>query len=173
MKIIPQKVLLFLLFLTFPLWQQCKISYSTSGASIPPDARTVSIDYFQNRAPIVVPNLSTTFTESLKDKFISQTSLDLINGKGDLHFEGEIVDYNTQPINIQGNERAAQNRLTIAVKVTFINQKAPKFNFENQTFSRYADYSSTQELSAVENQLIDEIVEQLVQDIFNKSVVNW
>ena len=97
---------------------------------------------------------------------------DRTNSVGDISFEGYISDYNSQPTAIQGNEQAALNRLTITVKVKFINTKDEKQNFES-SFSRYADYDSKQNLSTVENQLISEICNQLVDDIFNKAMINW
>ncbi|MBC8464146.1 MAG: LptE family protein [Bacteroidetes bacterium] len=146
--------------------------YSFTGASISPEVETVSIAYFPNNAPMVQPTLSNTFTESLKDKFISQTNLDLLNNNGDLHFEGSITGYKVKPIAIQANETAAQNRLTISVKVAFTNAFDEENNF-SKSFSRFADYSSTQDLSAVETELIEQIVDELTEDIFNKAVANW
>jgi hypothetical protein len=116
--------------------------------------------------------LSQTFTEKLKDKFISQTSLALADKNGDLTFEGSITNYSVTPISIQTNEIAAQNRLTISVNVKFTNLKDEKQNFET-SFSRYADYESTKNLATIEDQLITEINDQLVDDIFNKAVINW
>lgn len=146
--------------------------YSFSGASISPEARTISIDYFQNKAPLVQPTLSQQFTDALKDKFTNETNLDLVAENGDLHIEGSIVDYKTRPQAIQGNEVAALNRLTISVKAKFINIYDEKQNFES-TFTRFQDYESSLSLSDVEETLIQQINEELVQDIFNKAVVNW
>ncbi len=146
--------------------------YSFTGASIAPDIKTVNIQYFPNTALLIQPTLSQVFTEKLKDKFLSQTSLTLANKTGDLNFSGAITGYDVQPISIQGNDQAAQNRLTITVSVKFSNLKNEKQNFET-SFSRYADYLSTQNLSAVENDLIKDITTQLVSDIFNKAVINW
>ena len=146
--------------------------YSFTGASISPDIKTVSIQLFPNRAPIVQPSLSNAFTEKLKDKFVSETSLSLVKDNGDLNFEGAITDYNTQPTAITGNDNASLNRLTITVSVKFTNTKDSKQDFETN-FSRYADYASNQSLSAVEQTLITQINSQLVDDIFNKAVVNW
>lgn len=151
----------------------CSIKYSFTGASIPPGTETVSIAEFPNMAPLVNPMLSNILTEALKDKFMTQTSLQLVQQNGHLQFEGTIVDYNTKPMAIQaGTDQAAQNRLTITIKVKFVNEKDPKANFDTQ-FSRYEDYSSDQNLQDVEDSLIEVIVEQLVDDIFNKAVVNW
>lgn len=146
--------------------------YTFSGASLSPDLKTISVAYFQNRASIVQPTLSQTFTEKLKDKFLSQTNLTLTNGEADLTFEGYISGYNTQPIAIQGNETAAQNRLTISVFVKFVNTKDDKLSFET-SFSRYYDYDSKLNLSSIESEAITEITRQLTDDIFNKAASNW
>lgn len=151
----------------------CTIKYSFTGASIPPGTESVSVADFPNMAPLVNPTLSNTFTEALKDKFMTQTSLQLIQQNGDLQFEGSIVDYSTKPMAIQaGSDQAAQNRLTIAIKVKFSNAKDPKADFDTR-FSRYADYDSSKSLQEVEDALVEEIVDQLIDDIFNKAVVNW
>ena len=152
----------------------CKAKYSFTGASIPADVKTVSIQYFPNYAPLAQPTLSQSFTEALRDIFLSQTNLNLIERSGDLQFEGAITGYSTNPVAIQGNEvsAASLNRLTITVNVKFINTKDENQNFES-SFSRFTDYDASQNLSAVEAVLIKEINDQLVQDIFNKSVTNW
>jgi hypothetical protein len=146
--------------------------YSFSGASIPPEAKTISIKYFDNYAPIVQPTLSQSFTEALQNRFTSQTTLRLVAKNGDLHLEGIISGYSVSPIAIQGNETAALQRLTIMVKVKFVNKYDPKMDFET-SFSRYADFESSQNLSSVEGELIRQINEQLTEDIFNKAAVNW
>jgi hypothetical protein len=151
----------------------CKVNYSFTGASISPDVKTITIDYFQNKATLVIPTLSRDLTEALRDYFTSQTSLTLMERGGDLVLEGSITVYEAgKPVAIQGNEQAAMNRMTITVNVKFTNRKNEKQNYE-QTFSRYQDYPSSQPLSAVQNQLIDDINRMLVDDIFKKSVVNW
>ncbi|MCF8327487.1 MAG: hypothetical protein K9I29_04265 [Bacteroidales bacterium] len=151
--------------------QACGV-YSFTGASIPPEAETITIKYFPNNASLVNANLSQTFTNKLKDRFQSQTNLNLTGSGGDLYFEGEIVEYKTKPVAIQGNDQAAMNRLTISVKVKFRNRYDEESNFET-TFTRYEDFDSSQNLSAVEDQLVEQISEYLIDDIFNKSVVNW
>ncbi|MBI5218545.1 MAG: LptE family protein [Bacteroidia bacterium] len=159
-------------FFSCIIFTACKVSYSFTGASISPDTKTVAIQYFPNRAPNFQPILSQEFTEALKDKFTSQTSLQLINSTGDLNFEGEIKDYRVEPLAIQQNQTASLNRLTITVRVKFSNSKNPKQDFDT-SFSRYEDYESSKSLDSVEKELIKQIVKQLVEDIFNKSVVNW
>lgn len=146
--------------------------YSFTGASIPPEAKTISIQQFPNNAPLVQPVLSQLLTDALSDKFSSQTNLSQIPVSGDLAFEGSITDYRTQPVAISGDQTAQLNRLTIAVKVVFTNRVDEKQNFET-TFSQFKDYDSSLALSSVEETLMGEIIEALVQDIFNRSVVNW
>jgi hypothetical protein len=150
----------------------CKVSYSFTGAAIAPDVKTISIMNFPNKATPVVPTLSRDLTEMLRDYFISQTSLTLVDRNGDLNLEGSITGYSVLPVAIQGNETAALNRMTITVSVKFTNRKDEKQNFES-SFSRYQDYPSTQPLASVQDDLIAQINQQLVEDIFNKSVANW
>ncbi len=150
----------------------CKMSYSFSGASIPPEAKTVSVQYFQNNASLAPPTLSQTFTEALRNKLSTQTRLGLINKGGDLSFGGSVTNYSTSPIAIQNTDQAALNRLTITVNVKYTCSFDEKKDFE-QSFTRFFDYSSTQSLTEVEEQLIQSINEQLVQDIFNKALNDW
>ncbi len=174
-SIIQTKILsITILVLTLSFHSCFTVSYSLSGASIPPEAKTVSVNYFQNNAPLINPLLGQTLTDELKDKFVSQTSLRLVNGVGDLHFEGEITGYDTKPMAIKENDVAAENRLTITIRVKYTNSKDPdaKFDFD-KSFSRFENYSSTYDLSEVESELVEKIVIQLVEDIFNESVVNW
>lgn len=164
-------ILYLLLFPALFLMAGCGI-YSFTGASISPDVKTVSIKYFPNNAPMVQPTLSRKFTEVLRDKFTSQTSLNMVSSNGDLNIEGEITGYSTDPVAIQGDQKAALQRLKITVNVRFTNKKDEKQNFES-SFSRFADYDAQSRLSDVEDGLIDQINEELAQDVFNKAVVNW
>jgi len=166
-----RKLTLFIVLFIF-INQACTIRYGLTGASIAPDVKTISVQYFVNRAPLGMANLEQYFTDELKDKFKSQTSLVLVNDMGHLNFEGEITKYFTQPMAITGNETASQNRLSITVHVKFTNEIQPEFNFDT-SFTQFADYDSNLDLSSVEQQLVEEITEKLIEDIFNKSVVNW
>lgn len=154
------------------LLNSCSVKYSFTGTSIDPNIKSVSIAYFESFAPLAKPTLSQVFTEALKDRFIQQTNLSLVKNNGDIQFSGKITGYETRPVAIQGNETAALNRLTITVEVEYVNTQDEDKNFK-QSFSRFEDYSSSQALSAVEDNLIEEINEQLIQDIFNKSVSDW
>ena len=146
--------------------------YSFSGASIPEAAKTFSVAYFPNNAPMVSPTLSTTFVEALKDKFSRQTKLQLVDEGGDFAFEGEIVGYSSVTASVSSDDYALLNRLTITVKVNFTNVVNPDDSF-NQTFKAYADYDSTTLLTDIQSELDAEIVEQLVHDIYQAAASNW
>ena len=150
----------------------CTVKYSLSGASIPPDAKTFSVAYFPNNAPMVAPVLSATMTDELTQRFASRTSLMQVEEGGDFAFEGEIVGYSSTTSSVSSGDYALQNRLTISVKVKFTNAIDDKMSF-NRNFSAYADYDSTKLLTEVESELIPQIVEQLVTDIFQAAASNW
>ena len=135
--------------------------YSFTGASIPAEAKTVSIQHF----------LSEQLTNTLRDYFMNQTTLEEVPINGDLAIEGEIVDYKTTPTAITGDQ-AALNRLTITVNVRFINIYDESKNFE-QKFSQYEDYQSNLDFSSIQDELTESICAKLCEDIFNKAVVNW
>jgi len=162
---------LLLIAVTMFLLTGCGV-YSFTGASIPAEAKTVSVQYFPNNANLVQPMLSSTLTNTLRDYFMNQTSLSEVDNNGDIAIEGEIVDYATAPTAITGDQTAALNRLTITVNVRFFNKYDESKNFE-QKFSQYEDYPSTQDLNSVQETLMTTIVEKLCEDIFNKAVVNW
>lgn len=149
----------------------CSGGYSFTGGDVG-DAKTFSVDFFQNFAPLVNPNLSQLFTEELKDIFVQQTNLKLRPDDGDLHFEGTIVDYSVMPISAQANLSSSQSRLTITVNVIFTNKLDEKKNFQ-QRFTRFADFSSDQNFAAVEDALVRQINRELAENILNKAIVNW
>lgn len=150
----------------------CKVSYSFTGASISPDVKTVSVDYFQNLASLVYPQLSSKFTEALKDRFVTQTSLNAVREGGDLQFSGQITSYGVTPIAIQANETAAQNRLTISIRVKFENVRDKTFNFD-KTFTQFENFDSNLDFSSIEAEKVDLIITKLIDEIFNNSVANW
>lgn len=146
--------------------------YSHTGASVPADAKTFSVQYIPNLASIVQPTLSQILTEKLKRKFINETQLQLAQSEADLEFSGKIIDYRTAPVGVQGNQQNAVNQLTINVEITFESKKEEKKNF-TQVFTTFVNYPAEQTLAAVENELIQKATDQLVTDIFNKAFINW
>lgn len=162
------KRLLFLLLLF--LFSSCGI-YSFSGVNLG-SAKTVSFSYFDNIAKIVNPNLSQKFYDKMYDKFVSQSSLNFVQRDGDLSFSGKIISYDVKPIDIKAGETAANNRLTVTVKIKFTNFTNPKQNFD-KTFSWFYDYETSKNLSDIEDEATDAIVEHVVDEMFNSSVANW
>ncbi|MCF8226441.1 MAG: hypothetical protein K9J30_11245 [Bacteroidales bacterium] len=149
------------------------VSYSFTGVNIDPNIyQTFTVDYFPNRAPVVQAQLSQLFTDALIDKVQSNTSLELVPAGGDVSFSGEIRNYETKPTAITSDETAARNRLTITIRVVYTNNIDPDASFES-AFSRYEDYDSSQNLADVEEELIELIMENILEDIFNKAFVNW
>ena len=159
-------------FVAFLSVVACSVKYSFTGASIAPEIRTVSVSSFTNIAPMVAPILAPTITSELQDKFSRSTSLIPLNKGGDMAFEGVITGYTSTPTAVTSDEYASQNRLTVTVKVKFTNKFQPKMSFD-KSFSAYLDYDNTQLLQQVEGALIPEIVDQIVEDIFNASASNW
>lgn len=159
--------LIFLLFLS----ESCGV-YSFTGGSTG-DAETIQIDNFPNNAQLVEPGLSQEFTNALQDRFLRQTNLKLTNSGGDLLFEGEITQYRVIPIAATADQTAAQNRLTIAVRVRFYNRLVEEDNFE-KTFSFFSDFDANAQLTgSVLETAYAEIFERITQDIFNASVAKW
>lgn len=162
---------LFVVFILLTFLQGCGV-YSFTGASIPPEAKTFSVQQFQNNALLVEPLLSNILTTALRDKFMNQTPLSSVTVNGDLAFDGEITEYVTSPVAIQSDQTAGLNRLTITVNVRFFNKFEESKNFETK-FTQYKDYPPEQDLNAVKDALIAEITDMLIDNIFNRAVVNW
>ena len=147
-------------------------AYSFTGGSTG-DAKTIQIDFFPNQAALVEPTLSQRFTLDMQDLFLRQTNLDLVNNNGDLRFEGEITQYRVNPMSATSQQTAAQNRLTITVNVRFYNRLKEEDDFEKQ-FSFYSDFDANSQLTGgVLDSALDEILERVIQDIFNASVAKW
>jgi len=162
--------ILLLFFLTSAV--SCKVNYSFSGASTG-NLNTVAVQYFQDRSNLAPPTLAQTFTDELKDFIQRQTKLTLINGAADANFEGEIRIYDGQrPVAISGDDLATLNRFTIAVRIKYTNAKDPEQSFQ-ETFTHYQDYDSKSSFQEVESELIETIVKQIIEDVFNRAFVNW
>lgn len=147
--------------------------YSFSGTSIQPDINTITIGYFEYKALKVNPSLSNELTEAIRTRFRRMTRLEQVDTDGDLEITGEVTGYTVAASAVAAGDVASKNRLTITVKVNFTNRKYPEDNFEDKNFSGYADYDSSLSLDAVEAGLTTEIVDKLVEDIFNATVAQW
>jgi hypothetical protein len=150
----------------------CKVNYGFKGISIPPEAKTISVAFFQNNAAMASPSESQKFTEKMRDMVSSQTNLALTKQNGDLQFEGAIVDYAVSPVAVQSTDQAALNRLTVTINVKYTNSIDQSKSF-NQNFQRFYDYSSSKTLSAIESEALDEINRQIAEDVFQKAFNNW
>lgn len=162
----------FSLCLTALLVHSCGI-YSFTGTSIQPDVKTVTINYFEYKALKVNPALSNQITDALRDKFTKLTKLEQVDMDGDIEIVGAITGYDVKATAVTANEQAAQNRLTVTVKINFTNRKYPEDDFPDKSFSAYADFDAASSLDAEEATLCEEIVEKLCEDIFNATVANW
>ncbi len=148
------------------------MKYSTTGASIPVEAQTVSVQFFENRAPLVEATLSQRITDALKDYIQANSRLILVNGIGDLDFEGEITGYDSRPTSVTAGDIAANSRFTISVKVRYTNSFDSSKDWE-LNFSRFEDYPNIQTFEEAQTAYTDDILKLLIEDIFNKAFVNW
>lgn len=146
--------------------------YSFTGTNIQSDVKTISIPFVEYKALRVNPSLSNELTEALQDKFRKLTSLEQVDVDGDLELVCEVTGYDVKPQAVTANEVAAQNRLTVTVKIEFSNRKYPEDDV-SQSFSAYEDYDSSNSLDAVESTLCTTIIDKLVEDIFNATVAQW
>lgn len=167
-----KKSIYFLLFLiTTSVFVGCGIYKFNSGEV--GDAKTLQVNFFPNQAPLVEPTLSQKFTQDMQDLFLRQTNLTLVSNGGDLRYEGEIIGYRVNPMSATAQQTAAQNRLTITVNVRFFNRLKEEDDFEKQ-FSFYSDFDANSQLTGgVLETALDEILERVIQDIFNASLAKW
>ncbi len=150
----------------------CSISVTMSGASIPENIASYSVQYFDNRAPLINPTLSQEFTEGLKDRVTNESRLKLVSNTGDVDFSGEITGYDIRPMAIQADAVSAQTRLSMTVKVRYKNYKDPKQNWES-SFSAYREFDSSLNINDVEADLTKEMIEEITENIFNKAFADW
>ena len=168
MKKLP--LLLLVIMVTF---NSCSIKFN--GASIPPEMKTIKVEFFENNAQLVVANLSQQFTEDLKNRIRSQTRLSLTQGDADAVLEGRITGYDIRPVTLTDNKQqtAGASRLTITVSAKYTNNLDTKQSFE-ESFTRYKDFAlNSNSLQSLEQQLIKDINVMLTEDIFNRAFAQW
>lgn len=161
------KYILILIVLNFT---SCGV-YSFTGASIPEGAETIKIPLVSNKANIIVPSLSQTFTEKLQDRCANETSLNLTNNEQDLLLKGIITKYETRPISAAGTDIAESNEIVIAIEIEFLNSNTG--DKWKQMFTQTSTYDRATNLKDVEDDLIEEISNLLIDAIFNRAFVNW
>lgn len=151
----------------------CKV-YSFTGASLPADVKTVTVEQLRNSASNAPALLNQTITDALKNKLITEASLRQVTYDGDVVFKGAVTGYSFSAQAPTAQLQSGVNRLTITVQVSYENKKYPKDSWKQpETFSRYSDAPGTANLSDVQDALIKDIVKQLMDDIFNKAFVKW
>lgn len=162
----------YLIFSAIFLLQSCG-AYTFSGASIPEEMKTISVQFFENNATLVVPYLSSQFTEALKERIRNQSRLSIERGEADANLEGRITDYTIRPVSIQGNDRAGLTRITVTVSVKYTNTLKPEQGFE-ESFNASQEFSLNQgPLESQQQKLITLINRQLSELIFNRAFANW
>tara|TARA_B100000614_G_C14321505_1_gene400651 strand:+ start:47 stop:550 length:504 start_codon:yes stop_codon:yes gene_type:complete len=166
------KIINIITVLVYIVLVSCNI-YSFSGASISNDVKSFSVDYIKSQTTNSPSSLNQSITDNLQTLILNQTNLSLQEKSiADLNFKGTIIKYEIKPIAITSNETTAKNRLTIKLKLEYVNNKNKDLNYTT-TFNRYRDFDSSINFSDVELVLIEEITKELAEDIFNKAFVNW
>ena len=151
----------------------CSISYSFSGSSVDyTKVASISINEFPNIAQWVYAPLAQQFTENLRDKYTRQTKLRILREGGDLDLEGEITGYDLMPLAVSENTFASQSRLTITVRVRFVNKTDPDQDFE-RTFSAKSEFDNTNTIDQVQDELCDVIMKEIIDQIYNATVATW
>jgi len=149
------------------------LNYSTKSASAPLEAKTFSVQYFENQARTQEAGLAQRVTDDLKDYIQGNSRMILITtGTGDTDFEGAITGYDVKPVAIVSGDQAAKNRFTITIKVKFTCEVKPELNYES-SFSRYEDFESTMDFETAKATYANDILKLLIEDIYNKAFVNW
>ena len=151
--------------------------YSFTGSSIPVGVETFQVNYFDNTAggkpgSTIEPGLDRDFTIALQDLIVNQTSLNLVNEGGDIIYSGEIVEYSVTPMAATAEIKAAQNRLTMAVMVSYENVSNEDDNIEKR-FSFYYDFPGNLQVYDIKDSALEEIFERITQDIFNETLAKW
>lgn len=146
--------------------------YSFIGSSLNPNVKTAQINTIRNNAPLKDLTLSNNFTNSLIDRFDQRTNLTIKNDKADISIDGAIIKYELSFANITSNATAAQNRLTIAVKINYQNNIESTKSFD-KTFEDFENFDANSSLTDVESTLVPIITEKLIDRIFNAIITDW
>jgi hypothetical protein len=174
MKNMIKNYIIFSLFLTgIAFFWGC---YSFKGISIDPNIKTFAVRTFETTAQNAPPTLAIDFSERLKDKVRGETPLSLKNDEPDCEFSGSISEFDVVPLAPKAGETVARNQLKISVNVKYsINKEGLKTEYPEagRTFSFFSEFPSDSDLTAVQDQLIEEISKQLLEDIFNAAFNNW
>lgn len=162
-----------LILIMIATWQSCRVSYKFNGAALNYDVyKTIYVSNFPIRAALVYPPLQQTFENELLDYITRNTRLRTVDSKSDLELTGEITGYSLSPQAVNEDAYASKTRLTISVRVKYVDTKAQGKDID-QTFSAYRDFDSSQMLTDVQDELCQQISKELVDLIFNATLGNW
>lgn len=151
----------------------CSVSYKLNGASIDyTKTKTIQINDFPIRSTYVWGPMASMFNNALRDEFANHTRLQQVKRNGDLKIEGEILNYSQRNKSVSGEGYSAQTELTVTVNVRFTNKAKHGEDFERQ-FSASQSYETTKSLADVQEELVKQIIDDLVEQIFNATVANW
>lgn len=169
-----QQVVATLLFTLIILGSGCKVKYGFKGISIPPEAKTISVQMFTNQADLTAPAEPQLLSQKLRDAVSSQTNLGMIKQGGDLKFEEcRITAYTNNPQAITGDDQNSLRRLSVTITINYVNKFDASKSFSDRAFTRFFDYPGTKTQSEIENEALEQINRQLVEDIFNAAFNNW
>lgn len=150
----------------------CSVNYSFSGID-DSGADTFAVDYLRTQTPLASETFAQRLTEGMKDLILQRSSLDVVAADADLTYSGFITGYDVRPVSNQSNETAALNRLSVTVRISYVNLKEPDKSFADRTFSEFVDFDASLDFASVETGLWDELLDKLTQSVFNASLGNW
>lgn len=154
----------------------CSISYTFNQSTIDYNViKTIRISDFPNHATLISPGLSIMLTDAVKDKFTRSTRLEMVNANADLELEGEIIGYNVTPMAVKEDAYSSESKLTITIRVRYFNNVQPDKSFtgQGQTISAYTTFDSNRMLTEIQSEKDEEIVSELVDQIYNLTIADW
>ena len=164
-----------MMLLTVVLLTACSITYKFNGSSIDyTKVKTITFETFPNRSTgFVWGPMESMFNTALQDIYMQQTRLQQVKRGGDLELSGEITNYDAynKGVGADGYSTMAEVRMT--VRVNFTNRSNPSENFESKQFSSSREYDATQQLASVQDELVNQMIKDIVEQIFNSTVANW
>jgi hypothetical protein len=157
--------------LLFFVWSACSFTYSFQGGRLNYDmVKTITIHEFPNRTPNY-PLLSQTLDQALRKRYIEQTRLAPVNSNGDIEIEGEITGYTLQGMAVKENYESL-TRLTITIRVVYTNHKEQNSDLD-QSFSAFMEFDASRSIDEVQDSLVSQIIDEIVDKIYNETVANW
>ena len=163
------------MLLTVVLLTACSITYKFNGSSIDyTKVKTITFETFPNRSTgFVWGPMESMFNTALQDIYMQQTRLQQVKRGGDLELSGEITNYDAYNKGVGADGYSTMAELRMTVRVNFTNRSNPSENFESKQFSSSREYDATQQLASVQDELVNQMIKDIVEQIFNSTVANW